>query len=192
MSGRQGGKAKPLKAAKKKTQDFDDEDLAFKAKQKADAAAKKAMADKAKKGGPMVGGGIKKSAKNQLGHEVVSDKKLLRMNKRQVLRMIKFCPIPRKWKKRAMRYQITKPLGVNSSHNMIVVRYLLDLSNGVQVDRPRFQYPLHRMQPPFNEARTWDIPADTNIDEAIELIQGDGYEYISLMGFLRKTDPGMV
>ncbi|KAM9886728.1 hypothetical protein OXX79_014019, partial [Metschnikowia pulcherrima] len=48
------------------------------------------------------------------------------------------------------------------------------------------------MQPPFNEARTWDIPADTNIDEAIELIQGDGYEYISLMGFLRKTDPGMV
>ncbi|KAM9919662.1 hypothetical protein OXX59_007788 [Metschnikowia pulcherrima] len=63
MSGRQGGKAKPLKAAKKKTQDFDDEDLAFKAKQKADAAAKKAMADKAKKGGPMVGGGIKKSAK---------------------------------------------------------------------------------------------------------------------------------
>ncbi|GEQ67470.1 hypothetical protein JCM33374_g1135 [Metschnikowia sp. JCM 33374] len=53
MSGRQGGKAKPLKAAKKKTQEFDDEDLAFKAKQKADAAAKKAMADKAKKGGPM-------------------------------------------------------------------------------------------------------------------------------------------
>ena len=52
-----------MKAAKKKTQDFDDEDLAFKAKQKADAAAKKAMADKAKKGGPMVGGGIKKSAK---------------------------------------------------------------------------------------------------------------------------------
>ncbi len=27
---------------------------------------------------------------------------------------------------------------VNSSHNMIVVRYLLGLSNGVQVDRPRF------------------------------------------------------
>lgn len=63
MSGRQGGKAKPLKAPKKKTQEFDDEDLAFKAKQKADAAAKKAMADKAKKGGPLVGGGIKKSGK---------------------------------------------------------------------------------------------------------------------------------
>ncbi|QWU87499.1 hypothetical protein CA3LBN_001764 [Candidozyma haemuli] len=64
MSGRQGGKAKPLKAPKKKNQDFDDEDLAFKAKQKADAAAKKKLAEQAKKGGPMVGGGIKKSGKN--------------------------------------------------------------------------------------------------------------------------------
>jgi hypothetical protein len=64
MSGRQGGKAKPLKAPKKKQNEFEDEeDIAFKAKQKADAAAKKAMAEKAKKGGPMVGGGIKKSAK---------------------------------------------------------------------------------------------------------------------------------
>lgn len=52
-----------MKAPKKKTQDYDDEDLAFKAKQKADAAAQKAMAEKAKKGGPMVGGGIKKSGK---------------------------------------------------------------------------------------------------------------------------------
>lgn len=63
MSGRQGGKAKPLKAPKKNKQDYDDEDLAFKAKQKADAAAQKAMAEKAKKGGPLVGGGIKKSGK---------------------------------------------------------------------------------------------------------------------------------
>ncbi|EER30493.1 predicted protein [Candida tropicalis MYA-3404] len=63
MSGRQGGKAKPLKAPKKKQQDLDEDDLAFKAKQKADAAAKKAMAEKAKKGGPLVGGGIKKSGK---------------------------------------------------------------------------------------------------------------------------------
>ncbi|CAH2353625.1 translation machinery-associated protein 7 [[Candida] railenensis] len=63
MSGRQGGKAKPLKAPKKKQDDFDEEDLAFKAKQKADAAAKKAMADKAKGKGPLVGGGIKKSGK---------------------------------------------------------------------------------------------------------------------------------
>lgn len=64
MSGRQGGKAKPLKAPKKKQAEFEDEeDIAFKAKQKADSAAKKAMAEKAKKGGPMVGGGIKKSGK---------------------------------------------------------------------------------------------------------------------------------
>ncbi|CAK7913200.1 translation machinery-associated protein 7 [[Candida] anglica] len=63
MSGRQGGKAKPLKAPKKKQEEFDEEDLAFKAKQKADAQAKKDMAQKAKKGGPLVGGGIKKSGK---------------------------------------------------------------------------------------------------------------------------------
>lgn len=63
MSGRQGGKAKPLKAPKKKTQDFDEDDVAFKEKQKADAAAKKAMLEKAKKGGPLLSGGIKKSGK---------------------------------------------------------------------------------------------------------------------------------
>lgn len=57
---RQGGKAKPLKAPKKKKQEFDEEDLAFKDKQRADAAAKKALLEKAKKGGPLLGGGIKK------------------------------------------------------------------------------------------------------------------------------------
>lgn len=36
MSGRQAGKAKPLKAPKKDKKDFDDEDIAFKAKQKAE------------------------------------------------------------------------------------------------------------------------------------------------------------
>lgn len=50
-----------LKQAKKKTSEFEDEeDAAFKAKQKADAAARKDMANKAAKGGPLVGGGIKK------------------------------------------------------------------------------------------------------------------------------------
>ena len=34
--------------------------MAFKAKQKADAQARKEMASKATKGGPLVGGGIKK------------------------------------------------------------------------------------------------------------------------------------
>ena len=49
MSGRQGGKAKPLKAPKKKQQDFDEDDAAFKAKQKADAAAKKPWLKKLKR-----------------------------------------------------------------------------------------------------------------------------------------------
>lgn len=61
MSGRQGGKLKPLKAPKKKKDEFDDdEDAAFKAKQKADAQARKDMTAKAAKGGPLVSGGIKK------------------------------------------------------------------------------------------------------------------------------------
>lgn len=63
MSGRQGGKAKPLKAKKKQNQDLDDDELAFREKQKADQKAKQEMAQKAKKGGPLVGGGIKKSGK---------------------------------------------------------------------------------------------------------------------------------
>lgn len=63
MSGRQGGKAKPLKAPKKKQQDFDDDEVAFREKQKADAKAKKEMAEKAKGKGPLLLGGIKKSGK---------------------------------------------------------------------------------------------------------------------------------
>ena len=43
MSGRQGGKMKPLKQKKKQQQDLDPEEVAFKEKQKADAAAKKAL-----------------------------------------------------------------------------------------------------------------------------------------------------
>ncbi|KAF3491541.1 uncharacterized protein GIQ15_01058 [Arthroderma uncinatum] len=63
---REGGKAKPLKAPKKEKKELDDEDLAFKEKQKADAKAKKDLADMAKgKKGPMNTGqqGIKKSGK---------------------------------------------------------------------------------------------------------------------------------
>lgn len=63
MSGRQGGKAKPLKQKKKQQQDLDPEDQAFKEKQKADAAAKKAMMANVKSGKPLVGGGIKNSGK---------------------------------------------------------------------------------------------------------------------------------
>jgi len=61
MTGRQGGKAKPLKAPKKEKKELDDEDVAFQNKQKAEAAERKAMAEQAKKGG--FGAGLKKSGK---------------------------------------------------------------------------------------------------------------------------------
>jgi len=63
MSGRQGGKLKPLKAAKKEKKDEDEDDATFKAKQKADAEALKKAQDRAKQGGPLGGAGIKKSGK---------------------------------------------------------------------------------------------------------------------------------
>ncbi|KAJ3043114.1 hypothetical protein HDV00_005728 [Rhizophlyctis rosea] len=92
MSGRQGGKLKPLKAAKKKNEELDEDDLAFKQKQKEEQAKLKEMQAKAAKGGPLctflatatlffvfalkerpltatmlsVGGGIKKSGKQLL------------------------------------------------------------------------------------------------------------------------------
>jgi hypothetical protein len=42
--GKEGGKAKPLKAPKKGVKELDDEDIAFQAKQKAEQAALKALA----------------------------------------------------------------------------------------------------------------------------------------------------
>lgn len=61
-----GGKAKPLKAPKKADKgEMDEEEVAFKAKQQADAKARKDMAEKAKGKGPLNAGqqGIKKSGK---------------------------------------------------------------------------------------------------------------------------------
>ncbi|XP_055543854.1 translation machinery-associated protein 7 homolog [Wyeomyia smithii] len=63
MSGREGGKKKPLKQPKKDSKDMDDEDMAFKQKQKEQQKAMEAAKQKAAKGGPLVGGGIKKSGK---------------------------------------------------------------------------------------------------------------------------------
>ncbi|KAL4780233.1 translation machinery associated TMA7 [Aspergillus varians] len=62
---REGGKAKPLKAARKEKKDLDEEDLAFKERQRAEAKAKKDLLDKAKGKGPLNTGsqGIKKSGK---------------------------------------------------------------------------------------------------------------------------------
>ncbi|KAG0686932.1 Rab GTPase ypt6 [Pichia californica] len=61
MSGRQGGKAKPLKKPKKASKDLDEEDLAFQQKKKEQEKLKKEMASKAAGKGPIVGGGIKKT-----------------------------------------------------------------------------------------------------------------------------------
>ncbi|ETI26070.1 hypothetical protein G647_02847 [Cladophialophora carrionii CBS 160.54] len=62
---REGGKVKPLKAPKKEKREMDEDEIAFKAKQQADAKAKKEMAEKAKGKGPLNAGqqGIKKSGK---------------------------------------------------------------------------------------------------------------------------------
>jgi len=58
-----GGKKKPLKQPKKQQHDMDEEDVAFKQKQREE---KKKLAEaqaKASQKGPMGGGGIKKSGK---------------------------------------------------------------------------------------------------------------------------------
>ncbi|XP_019735080.1 translation machinery-associated protein 7 [Hippocampus comes] len=63
MSGREGGKKKPLKAAKKQTKEMDDDDIAFKQKQKEEQKALEALKVKASGKGPLAGTGIKKSGK---------------------------------------------------------------------------------------------------------------------------------
>jgi len=63
MSGRDGGKKKPLKAPKKDKQEYDDEDMALQQKRKEEQKALEAMKAKAAQKGPLTGGGIKKSGK---------------------------------------------------------------------------------------------------------------------------------
>ncbi|KAJ7702394.1 translation machinery associated TMA7 [Mycena rosella] len=53
MSGRQGGKLKPLKAAKKEKKEEDEDTVALKQKQKAEADALKVAREKALKGEPV-------------------------------------------------------------------------------------------------------------------------------------------
>ncbi|GFX17026.1 hypothetical protein TNCV_4265521 [Trichonephila clavipes] len=62
MSGRQGGKKKPLKAPKKEKSENED-DAEFKQKQKEQEKALKEARERAAKGGPLGSGGIKKSGK---------------------------------------------------------------------------------------------------------------------------------
>ncbi|XP_022817080.1 translation machinery-associated protein 7 homolog [Spodoptera litura] len=63
MSGREGGKKKPLKAPKKESKDLDEDDLAHKQKLKEQQKALQEAKAKASQKGPLVTGGIKKSGK---------------------------------------------------------------------------------------------------------------------------------
>jgi hypothetical protein len=64
MSSRQGGKLKPLKQAKKKAGgEEDEEDVAFKQKQRDEQKKLQELQQKAAGKGPLLSGGIKKSAK---------------------------------------------------------------------------------------------------------------------------------
>jgi len=63
MSGREGGKKKPLKNPKKETKEIDEDDLKMKQKLKEQQKALNDLKTKAAQKGPMVGGGIKKSGK---------------------------------------------------------------------------------------------------------------------------------
>ncbi|XP_018408400.1 PREDICTED: translation machinery-associated protein 7 [Nanorana parkeri] len=62
MSGREGGKKKPSKQPKKSTKDLDEEDVAYKQKQKKQKKLDE-MKNKASQKGPLSGGVIKKSGK---------------------------------------------------------------------------------------------------------------------------------
>ncbi|XP_031703876.1 translation machinery-associated protein 7 [Anarhichas minor] len=63
MSSREGGKKKPLKAPKKQSKEMDEDDVAFKQKQKDDQKAMDALKTKASGKGPLGSSGIKKSGK---------------------------------------------------------------------------------------------------------------------------------
>uniref|UniRef100_H2U7I3 Translation machinery associated 7 homolog n=1 Tax=Takifugu rubripes TaxID=31033 RepID=H2U7I3_TAKRU len=58
-----GGKKKPLKAPKKQSKDVDEDDAAFKQKQKEEQKALEALKARASGKGPLTGTGIKKSGK---------------------------------------------------------------------------------------------------------------------------------
>lgn len=63
MTGRQGGKLPFKKQPKKEEKELDDEDIAFKQKQKEEAAKLRELQQKASSKGPLTSGGIKKSGK---------------------------------------------------------------------------------------------------------------------------------
>ncbi|KAF4012931.1 hypothetical protein G4228_002962 [Cervus hanglu yarkandensis] len=66
MLGRKGGKKKPLKQPKKQAKEVDEEDKAFKQKQKEEQKNLEELKAKAAGKGPLATGGIKKSGKNSV------------------------------------------------------------------------------------------------------------------------------
>jgi len=66
MPGREGGKKKPLKAAKKEKQELDADDIALREQRRREAAELKKAQEAAKQHGPMgKQGGISKSGKKK-------------------------------------------------------------------------------------------------------------------------------
>ncbi|XP_036134333.1 translation machinery-associated protein 7 [Molossus molossus] len=66
MSGREGGKKQPLKQPEKQAKEMDEEDKAFKQKQKEEQKKLEELKAKAAGKGPLATGGIKKSGKSEL------------------------------------------------------------------------------------------------------------------------------
>ncbi|GEQ69310.1 hypothetical protein JCM33374_g2981 [Metschnikowia sp. JCM 33374] len=96
---------------------------------------------------------------------------------------------PKKWRKRAWTYEITKPGKITSTHHMISVKYVLNKEIDVQMGRPRFQFPEGRLLPPFDATRTKTIDPGRTMEEALSSMKSDGMEYIQLMGSIRKHNP---
>ncbi|VDL78668.1 unnamed protein product [Nippostrongylus brasiliensis] len=63
MSGRQGGKAKPLKQPKAAKKELDEDDIEFKKRRQEEKKKMADLAAKAAQKGPLAQGGIKKSGK---------------------------------------------------------------------------------------------------------------------------------
>ncbi|XP_055482614.1 translation machinery-associated protein 7-like [Psammomys obesus] len=74
MSGRKGGKKKPLKQPKKQAKEMDEEDKALKQKQKEEQKKLKELKAKATGKGPLATGRIKKSV---LPKKIIDSKKSL-------------------------------------------------------------------------------------------------------------------
>lgn len=71
MSGRDGGKKKPLKAPKKGPKEMDEDDVKLKEKMKEEQKKLSEMKAKAIQKGPLVGGGIKKSGKKWFYYQAI-------------------------------------------------------------------------------------------------------------------------